>query len=192
MIVVVVVTGMVLVVACDDTAGGDDPRDAGGDPTEQDAGDDAAGLTDAASGDGSSSDGGCESGAPCGAEERNRAFITSSTHVLGELGGVAAADAICNARAAVAIGDATSASLGAVLSTPILMEANGTMPSNGVVWTGSGSPAAVSSESCDDWTSDGSASSSALGFSHDGQDWFGVYPSSCNLSFAGRVYCLEE
>ena len=44
----------------------------------------------------------CPPGVPCGPSAFNRAFVTSTTHVPGSLGGTAMADAICNARASAA------------------------------------------------------------------------------------------
>lgn len=83
----------------------------GGDRDARSASDaaDDAGIIDASDAaiDADDADSGCVPGVPCGPTNINRAFVTSTTHVLGALGGLAGADAICNQRAAAAGLDGT-------------------------------------------------------------------------------------
>lgn len=83
----------------------------GGDRDARSASDaaDDAGIIDASDAaiDADDADSGCVPGVPCGPSNINRAFVTSTTHVLGALGGLAGADAICNQRAAAAGLDGT-------------------------------------------------------------------------------------
>ncbi len=76
---------------CDDDdaagGGGGGAGGGGGGGLVGDAGADAGGDDD------------CVLGALCGVEDVNIAFLTSTVHVLGELGSAEAADAICNQRA---------------------------------------------------------------------------------------------